>query len=367
MAQENCIRNNYNMADQEKRVKNSKLKTSTGAMLNVKGVEKVVIHTMPKRFFVNEPKAQRAKGIGVLILVGGAIVIIGGLLAGYFFIIKKPEDNIQRKTVESYVPEKQDAIDDEQALKIEKEVNKQEKENEPITKPVGQDKEEQNPEIKDNLNGSTATSSEETATTTKKIIKKETATTTPKIEIKKGIDSDEDLLTDLEEIILDTNSASSDSDEDGFDDKAELLNLYNPAGGGKIIANSNIKKYSNSKYNYTLYHPDIWPLSNIGGDESIMFQLDNNQFIQIIVLPNAKKLSLDEWYNEQFEIQTIGSDQKMYKKGWNVIKSKDGLVVYLKHPSSDNIFTITYNLGINYTLNYENIFKMIVLSLEISK
>lgn len=352
-----------------------KIKSSSGAMLEATGVKNIKIHVMPKKFFINEPKAQKAKGVGLLIFVGGAITIVGVLGAFYFFVFKKPAEVVPQTVIEPYITkDKEEAtapvknVDsnkniekNETSERIPRGTDSEQGEEKTFTKPVGAKTTLENSDI-DIVKNSTTTSI--VGTTTKKIIISEIVPV-PKTEIKSSKDSDGDGLTDLEEIILDTDAFVMDSDGDGYDDLAELAKLYNPAGAGQIITNSNIKKYTNNKYKYEIYYPDIWPISNIDGDESIMLQLDSSQYIQIVTQPNAEKTSLDDWFKEQFDIDKIDSKQKIYKKGWNAIKNESGQVVYLTHPDSNNIFIVTYNLGINNVLNYKNIFDMMVDSFGI--
>lgn len=68
-------------------------------------------------------------------------------------------------------------------------------------------------------------------------------------------DSDNDGLTDMEEIIYDTDSKNPDSDGDGYKDGAEVDSGYNPLGPGKLdsdsdgLPDSEEVKYGTDKYN----------------------------------------------------------------------------------------------------------------------
>ena len=54
----------------------------------------------------------------------------------------------------------------------------------------------------------------------------------------KNYDSDQDGLTDLMEEAIGTDKYKKDSDGDGYDDKTEIINGYNPAGLGKMPINN---------------------------------------------------------------------------------------------------------------------------------
>jgi len=62
-----------------------------------------------------------------------------------------------------------------------------------------------------------------------------------------GNDSDRDGLSDLLEDSLGTNKNSTDSDNDGYDDKDELEKLYNPIANGKLNLDKNFAKSQNGK------------------------------------------------------------------------------------------------------------------------
>ncbi len=178
-------------------------------------------------------------------------------------------------------------------------------------------------------------------------------------------DSDNDGLTDKEEILLGCDVNNTDSDGDGYDDLSEAMNLYNPAGANKLINNPNISKYLNNSFNYNLLYPANWSFSTIGGDESVMFRSSDNQFIQVIVQDNQNREPIGNWYKKQFDIATIDSAKLIITDNWQGIKSEDSLTIYLTDKQYNNIITITYIPGQDNVLDYVNIFEMMIKSLEL--
>lgn len=70
-------------------------------------------------------------------------------------------------------------------------------------------------------------------------------------------DSDNDGLTDMEEIIYGTDSQNPDSDGDGYKDGAEVDNGYNPLGPGKLDSdNDGLPDTEEEKYGTDKYNPD---------------------------------------------------------------------------------------------------------------
>lgn len=305
--------------------------------------DKVIIHTMPKRFYRAASGTEKTKNVGVLIIIFGIIFLLAIAVFSYFFLIKPANE--------------------EAALLSEKEVSPAVVEKE---KPVENKPLETVPEVIENLN---------VATTTPEIeeeLVEEEATTTPEteivpvVEIKTSPDSDRDGLSDVEETMLGTIANLRDTDGDGYDDLSEFLGLYNPAGTGSIITNPEIEKYINTRNGYSLYYPKKMTIENVGGSEdSVMFKFFDGQMIQVVVETNTENLSLEEWYKKQFGVSLVTNDQRVYKKGWTGIRSDNGLVVYLVNPASDKIYSLSYNISVDNTLSRKNILELMVNSFEL--
>ncbi len=316
--------------------------------------EAVNIHSMPKRFITSHPSAHRAKGIGLMVIIGGLIIFFAAVIFFYLYLSKpKTEVLIERTEEATSAPmASQNQKKEESTNKLANNIGGGA--NETIM-PVSEEK----PSV------ATSTIEPAEATTTITKISAEEATSAPRI-LKPAVDSDKDGLADAEEVFFSTNANLGDTDGDGYGDLVEILNLYNPAGDGQIIVNDNIEKYTNNKYNYYLYYPKALIIDKFGGEDSVLFKFSNNQFIQVLIQPNPKKQLIQDWYKEQLETTIIKSSQIIYKRGWQGVKSEDELTFYLTKPNSENIFVLTYNLGTGDILYYKNIFAMMMRSLEIS-
>lgn len=321
----------------------------------LKQEKKVIIHTMPKRFVGTRMAVKGHKGAGMIILGVGFVLLLGVLSVIYFFIVKPKSDpaKIEYPLSSSDVTdESEKAPDDSDVPALSDEL----------------------PDYGDSATGTgeisggaiaIASSSPEIATVT--IDANDLNGTTGTSSIPASVvkmpsqDTDQDGLSDVEEMLLDCNISKSDSDGDGYGDLEELNKLYNPAGAGKLIANPNIEKYTNGNFKYSLYYPNTWLRTNVDGENSILFRAGNEQYIQVIAQDNPEAKSLDDWYKEQVN-PAIDPSQRLYKAGWSGIRSADGLIAYLNNSSQSVIYTILYNTGMDDTLVYSAIFKMIVES-----
>ncbi|MDP2736199.1 MAG: hypothetical protein Q8O59_00220 [bacterium] len=327
-----------------------KEKASEPALKETVKADNIAIHVMPGRFRNQPVKQDSAKTMGLLIIIGGAVVLIAASGALYYFLFRKPEV----------------VITEEPSLVTE---------NQPVEPSQTDTEVNQTDEILDTLIATstvetTLPSSDEIATTT-------VATTTPEIapvepvetdfNLRIGADGDNDGLTDIEEILLSTDVNLPDTDGDGYPDGSEVINLYNPAGEGKLTANSNISIYENKTFVYDLFYPSTWQTTINGGDDSLMFKSGDNQFVQIIVQPNVNKQTLEAWYMEQLGVLTISEAYRVSGSSWQGIKSPDGLNIYLMDNKQSYIFSLTYNPGGGNVLEYTNIFQMMVKSFTLKE
>lgn len=330
-----------------------------GATLKEQDLEKVEVHIMPKRFLlIKESGTKSAKSMGILIIAGGGIILLVSVGFLYWYITKPgagPETDIinisehQEKINKEKVESEEKIEEEKKIIKIEK-IEEEEEVNEGNT----------------NLNATSSIPVIITASSSKATSSKPTelSSSTPAV-IKTAIDTDSDGLTDIEEALLDSNPRAFDSDSDGYTDISELKNLYNPAGGGSLAVNPNIDKYTNLKYNYVLYYPNTWIVQTGAGDESIVFKISGDEFVQVIVQPDVLAGSLDVWYQKQFEDIGVSDIFTFKKTGWSAIRHLDSKIIYLKKDGSTHIFTMTYNISPDGMVRYQEIFEMMVRSLEL--
>ena len=177
------------------------------------------------------------------------------------------------------------------------------------------------------------------------------------------IDSDSDGLSDTEEALLGTDPLNSDSDSDGYGDLEELLNLYNPAGEGRLIENENIEEHANQSFSYSLLYPASWDLRSLSDDSSVIFSIDDNSFIQVLVESNDSGLDIKSWYASRF-FENIADSRIIKKNNWEGVFSGDGLAFYLSSSNSNNIYTLFYSFPSGQTGSYINIFNMMINSFQ---
>jgi hypothetical protein len=304
-------------------------------------VDNIAIHVMAARFRNQSVKQDSAKTTGMIIIIGGAVFLLIASAALYYFLFKKPSVTINEE------------------LPIVTESNQLDQKNQDIAE---LNQTTLNPDTATGTASTTLPFDSEIATTTVATTTTETISTAEGLSLSIGMDSDNDGLTDVEEIILNTSTTTADTDGDGYTDGSELINLYNPAGKGKITENTAVASYENKTFAYNLLYLSTWQTSINGGDDSLMFRSADNQFVQIIVQPNVNKITLEEWYMEQLGVLTVNEADRVSGLNWQGVKSPDGLNIYLMDRKQNYIFSLTYNPGGGNILEYTNIFQMMVKS-----
>lgn len=304
--------------------------------------KEIVVHVMPEHFRTLRNDAGKAKTTGLLILIGGFIFLVGTALGLYYYLfkyqpgIKAVENQATEPIVSEQKTNESTAVIDTQF---------------PATTTFA---------TTSDIITSIATTSTTTSEAIEQLIASSSITTVSVL----AQDTDSDGLTDEEERLLGTNINSSDSDEDGYSDVEEVKKLYNPASSGKIETNLAIKKYVNNTLGYSLLYPSSWTVKV--NDDSLIFIAPDNQIIQINIQQNTAKQTIVEWYKKEFGLVAVSDDRIIYHKNadgvvdWQGIKNDDNANIYLVDNNRNNIITINYNLGLGNTLNYPNIYQLVI-------
>ena len=282
------------------------------------------------------------KKMGLIIISVGVLVLA---IAGYFvytYVIFPSSENPEDKPV---------AVVDNKVV----EVDKEKETPEPI---------EELEEVVEGPEASTSTDidpePEELATSTEIIdVEPEIPTSTPIMIVS---DSDGDGLTDLEEAVLNTNPNNSDTDGDSYSDLIEFTNLYNPLGGDElatvedVISAYNLADYSNDVYNYSILYPEVFEIKEMEDKSSVMFMDPTNEgFFQISVENNVENLDIKSWYEKEFSLEELPSNQYYMDDNRELVFSADGMYIYLTDQIKQRIFIISYaSLGMQAA--YPNIF-----------
>jgi len=174
-------------------------------------------------------------------------------------------------------------------------------------------------------------------------------------DLQTSFDTDQDGLSDIEEILFDSNIDRPDTDLDGYVDGDEVKNLYSPiASEQSLLATKQLLSYTNPSFEYSVQYPASWTVNNMDPSANVvLFNSATNQFIEILVENLDPDINtVQEWYkaqipgltDEAIRTTTIGPNN------YFAILSIDGSAVYFIVDRS--VFGIIYNKGIEEEADY---------------
>lgn len=182
-----------------------------------------------------------------------------------------------------------------------------------------------------------------------------------------GSDSDADGLSDVEEMVLGTDSNKADTDGDTYSDMTEIMGLYNAAGTtGNIYSMPKIKKYTNTTNKYSLAYPSDFTVEVIDNGASIIFKASDESFIQVIVQDNEAKDSISAWYEKEFA--GPADSKQLFSMGtFSGVRSTDNLTTYFTDSAKNKLYIISYTPLETSAPIYSNIMELMLKSFAVTK
>jgi hypothetical protein len=215
----------------------------------------------------------------------------------------------------------------------------------------------------------------ETATpTTTEEIPDTAPTTTPSLEdqpiefpttlLVDSEDLDEDALTDMEESFFNTDVGIPDTDEDGYTDGLEVVNLYNPAGIAprRIIDSGLVREYINPAFQYRLYYPMDWEVGVVdSGFRQVLFSSATGDFVEIRVVEKEQNATFIDWFAEYARGQRFldfGQFTNRFEE--DSYKRNDSLVGFFVKERV--VYAIVYHPGTTGDIPFRHVMEMIIQS-----
>lgn len=174
-----------------------------------------------------------------------------------------------------------------------------------------------------------------------------------------GVDTDQDSLTDVEEAILGTNPAVSDTDGDGYSDGSEVQNLFNPLS--KTASITQLPAIGiQSWQSMTLLVPRAWTFT-IAADGSATMQTGTAASFAFTVTANPSHATLNDWLNATV-VDASTYRHFTTKNNLDAAQSPDGLTTYLS--AGDTIVSVQYLLNTDPSYEYRTLYAMMIQSLR---
>lgn len=185
-------------------------------------------------------------------------------------------------------------------------------------------------------------------------------------EVVREFDNDQDLLSDKEELIYGSNPMVMDTDQDGYSDGQEVLNLYSPARGTSmnLVQDRQFGWWQNRDYNYAILIPQINTPIVLDTARDIILKASDTEAILVGVQDNPENKSIGDWLKQLSpEIDLSGFDQFITRfSKFSALGKKDGTTYYVQIPGNPYIYIFSYTAKEKYS--YLTTFRAIVESIK---
>ncbi len=182
-----------------------------------------------------------------------------------------------------------------------------------------------------------------------------------------NIDADQDSLTREEEALFGSNINDSDTDNDGYTDGMEVLNLYNPVVSGAALANSGLVTiFTENLFKYRFLYPTSWVTDNAASIVSVLPDSELGDNFSFKVSPNSNASTLTAWAADgsSHPVLNTPSSLTLGKAKIPALKQTiDGDIVLVAVTDAYQI-VITYDVNAQADRYFETIFNMMLNSFE---
>jgi len=181
-----------------------------------------------------------------------------------------------------------------------------------------------------------------------------------------GKDTDSDGSTDAEELLYGTDYRNADTDGDSFLDGNEVFHRYNPNGPAPLtlLDTGAVRVFQAPGVPFTIYYPSAWNPVVDPSLEKVTFRSATTAAVIVTISLKASTDNLDVWYSQNVVGATLGLPQSTYTtEGLLAMYGTDQRVAYID--GGDKVFTLTYDLGDEKTIEYLTTFQMMLNSLTL--
>ncbi len=181
-----------------------------------------------------------------------------------------------------------------------------------------------------------------------------------------GKDTDSDGLTDVEELMYGTDYRDPDTDKDTYLDGNEVFHRYHPnALAPKTLLDTGaVRVLQNTELPFTVYYPSSWTPVIAAVASSVTFRSPGTSSFAVTWQDKPADLSLENWYDDNVKVEDSHDLASTYtKEGLYELTASNGRTVYLD--GGDRVYTFTYGLGDEASIEYLQTFSMMVNSLTL--
>jgi len=191
----------------------------------------------------------------------------------------------------------------------------------------------------------------------------------PRMLFRDTVDLDADGLTDLEEELFETDPGNFDSDDDGYQDGTEVVNLYNPRGVApiRIIESGLVREYVHSRLRYRFYYPGGWEIGEVDEKaDQVLISSITGDYIEIRVFAKEGGDSFEDWFGDhatgQNILDLVPFENRFKEEGK---MREDGLVAYFE--KNDLVYVAVYHPVSEGSIAFRHVMEMVMQSFRPDK
>lgn len=181
-----------------------------------------------------------------------------------------------------------------------------------------------------------------------------------------GKDTDSDGLTDVEELLYGTDYRNPDTDGDTFLDGNEVFHRYNPNGPAPLtlLDTGAVRVFESPDMPFTIYYPSAWTPVADPIEKKVTFRSPSTASVLITVELKDATASLEGWYQQNVPDESSQKLEATYtSEGLLALARRDQRIAYIDGGS--NVFTLTYDLGDEKTIEFLSTFQMMLNGLNL--
>ncbi|MFA5946223.1 MAG: hypothetical protein WC802_04930 [Patescibacteria group bacterium] len=181
-----------------------------------------------------------------------------------------------------------------------------------------------------------------------------------------GKDTDSDGLTDVEELLYGTDYRNPDTDGDTFLDGNEVFHRYHPNGSAPqtLLDTGAVRIFQSPEAPFTIYYPSTWTPVVDATTGFVTFRSPSTASIVIATIAKDPTENLEVWYQQTVPSENSQPLEPSYtSQGLLALSKRDERIAYIDGGSK--VFTLTYSLGEETTIEYLTTFQMMLNSLTL--
>lgn len=175
-----------------------------------------------------------------------------------------------------------------------------------------------------------------------------------------GADLDADGLTDKEEEVFGTDPGIWDTDNDGYYDGQELMNLYSPTDEAPALLSDagSVLEYIHPVRQYRLYYPAAWQQAAVGiNSDNVLFSSIDGDYIELSTYQKEDGQTFTAWFGAHVDGQFFTDlAQETNRFGIDYYVRRDGLVAYVDY--QDVVYVMIYHPSEATRISYRAIMAM---------